>query len=138
MKESSVQLEFLASYPQPTRKSYKNPDKSTSTYVNYLTLGLSLLYANDELDGVFLYKAGIDGFAEYTGPLPHGLKWDANNVAVVKLLGEPAKKTPKNNVVPIWLEYTDRGLTVNLTYKSYDDLDNPIASLALFPPTPTK
>lgn len=121
-------------YPQPTRKTYKNADKSSSTYVNYLTLGLSLLYTKDVLDGVFLYKAGVDGYAQYSGPLPHGLKWEHNNVAIVKLLGEPTKKTPKNNLTPIWLEYSKLGLTVNLTYKSYDELNNPLASLALFPP----
>lgn len=77
----------------------------------------------------------MDGFKEYQGPLPYGIDLAMNNVAIVKLLGEPKKKTPKNNVVPIWLEYSDRGITINFKYKSYDDLNNPIASLALFSPS---
>jgi hypothetical protein len=58
-----------------------------------------------------------------------------NGAAIVKLLGEPQKKSPKNNVAPIWLEYTKIGIQVVLLYKSYDELDNPITSLALYPPT---
>lgn len=117
----------------PTKKTFGAGSKSVSTYLNFQSQGLSLLFVNGILDGVFLYRDGVDGFKEYQGPLPYGISLSLNNVQIVKLLGEPKKKTPKNNVAPIWLEYTDRGLTVNFKYKSYDDLDNPICSVALFP-----
>lgn len=82
-----------------------------------------------------MYRKGVDGFGEYEGPLPHGIALKMNNVEIIKILGEPQRKTPKNNVAPIWIEYTNKGITINFLYKSYDELNNPITSVALFPPS---
>jgi hypothetical protein len=135
-KEQGEKLSFLKELGEPTRKVYGSGTKSESTYVNFKPLGLSLLFENGCLDGVFLYKQGVDGYGEYKGKLPYEMSMSMNNVQIVKLLGEPAKKTPKNNVTPIWLEYTSKGITINFLYKSYDELNNPITSVAIFPPPP--
>lgn len=124
---------FLKDFGVPARKAYKAMGKlPAEEYVNYFEHGLSLLFRGDKLDSVFLYNDGIDGYKAFKGPLPHKLEMKMFNTEVVNTLGEPSKKAPYSNVAPIWIEYSEIGVTINFKYRSYEDTDNPITSLALF------
>lgn len=101
-------------------------------YVNYYEHGFSLLFRGGQLDSIFLYNDAVDGYKAYKGTLPYKLDMNMYNAQVVELLGEPSKKAPYNHVAPIWIEYSEQGITINFKYRSYEDTDNPITSLALF------
>ena len=118
----------------PTRKAYGKKGVNLEEYVSFKERGLSLLFKEGKLDAIFLYNDGTEGFSGYKGTLPLGLDMNMKNVQVVKLLGEPSKKSPYNNVSPLWIEYSSKGLLINFKYKSYDDLDNPITCVSLFSP----
>lgn len=104
-------------------------------FVNFAAHGVSLQFRGGVLDAVFFYNEGVDGFNAYKGTLPQKLEISMSNVQVVNLMGEPSKKAPFNNVSPIWIEYSELGITINFKYRSYEDKDNPITSIALFPPS---
>lgn len=72
-----------------------------------------------------------EGFERFQGPLPLGLSFDQLNADVVQMLGEPSSKG--GHTVPVWIEYSQHGLQVNFRGLAFDDRENPIASITLFP-----
>lgn len=84
------------------------------------------------LNSIYFYNDQVDGFKKFQGKLPYQLNFSMNNAKVVSLLGEPAKKNPKNNSTAIWIEYPALGLQVTFVNNSYEDIDNPIAHICIF------
>lgn len=92
-----------------------------------------MLFKDKKLDAIFFYNQNVSGYQKFNGILPYEIKMSMINIEIVKLLGEPKLKAPKDNVIPIWIEYPSKGIQINFTSKSYDDLKNPISSICLFP-----
>ncbi|CAK0881551.1 unnamed protein product [Prorocentrum cordatum] len=100
--------------------------------------GLSLRLrpaASGHVDVVYLYAEGVDGFSAYrAGPLPAGLDWSDTSRSVVTRLGEPSDRFGGNRM-PVQISYEVQGLDVHFRHCSWDDAENPVASLAVFAPT---
>merc|ERR1740121_11442 len=100
--------------------------------------GLSLRLqpaASGRVDVVYLYAEGVDGFSAYrAGPLPAGLAWSDTSRSVVTRLGEPSDRFGGNRM-PVQISYEVQGLDIHFRHCSWDDAENPVASLAVFAPT---
>jgi len=90
----------------------------------------------DLLDCIFLYNEGVNGFKKYTGVMPQEISWDMNNAKVVSKLGEPSKKPPRGGTIPIFVDYENLGLQIDFKTISYEDRDNPLTCICLYPPKP--
>ena len=81
------------SVEQLQREFGTGPTQSTVEdrhYFNFREHGLSL--ATDEslrIDTIFLYAEGRDGYRQYSGQLPHGLRFDFDQQASRSVLGQP-------------------------------------------------
>eukprot|EP00126_Sphaerothecum_destruens_P004281 Sdes_comp18089_c0_seq1m7514 len=76
-------------------------------FMNFKTVGLSFCYENEKLSAIHFYNAGVDGYSQFPGKLPCGLKFSDTNVHVVKKLGEPSDKGGGGSI-PIWITYMNR------------------------------
>jgi hypothetical protein len=82
--------------------------------------GVSLRFEKDAVKAVFLFADKADGFKEYRGELPEGLKFSDTRGDVEKKLGA-AKESGGNGVISFWVTYPEKGLA--LTYASTDTKD---------------
>jgi hypothetical protein len=62
-----------------------------SPYVNAQTAGISLaLDRKAKVRAIFLYRQGVEDFAQFSGSLPAGLTFESNRAEVRSLFGTPA------------------------------------------------
>lgn len=57
-----------------------------------------------------------------------------NNVKVVEKFGEPSKKAKKRTILPVFIEYEEIGLQIDFLNSSYEDLNNPMQCICIYPP----
>jgi len=103
-------------------------------YMNFKSVGISLCFTKKDqiVDSVFVYNTGVDGFSKYEGTLPYSLSFNMTNSDVVKLLGEPDGKPPRDNIIPMFIDYKSLGLQIDFKTKSYSDNKNPITSICVY------
>lgn len=128
--------EFLKTL-DPQHEKYKEIKTfKDCIFHNYKPLGISFQYLQKDtkwvLDSIFLYNENEFQYKKYKGPIPHDIKFSNNNVDIVKRFGEPEKKGGKT--IPVWISYTKLGIQIDFKYKSFDDLNNPISFITVFPP----
>ncbi len=103
-----------------------------SFYYSYKSLGLSLRFVKptSTLAAIFLYRGLADGFWEFGGTLPAGLRWSSTRAEVEKKLGRPSKEGG-GRYLRYYSRYASLGLGFNYTSKSTTDLSNRIRVIVL-------
>lgn len=107
-------------------------------YHSWNAEGVSLRFnGENQLECIYLYADGMDGFKEYKGELPAGLSFADNADAVEKKLGRPAEVLGGCGV-HCWREYPAKGLAVTFQTKDCEDRKARVAWLVLSVPEPEK
>ena len=75
-------------------------------YLNSRAAGISFALTKDsKVKSVFLYANGIEGFAQYTGPLPAGLTFKSSRSDVCAAIGEPSMSADAGGVGLMAIEH---------------------------------
>lgn len=116
------------------RKQLRSNPEVTHTndgfYYSWKEHGLELLFERGTVRAVFLYTAGADEFKQYRGELPEGLHFSDTRRDVEKKLGEP-KKRGGSGVIPVWVSYPEKGVTITYVSEDTKDMANRIHHIAI-------
>jgi len=94
---------------------------SDSYYYNYKPAGISLEFnTQDQLETIFFYSEGADGFSQYQGDLPYGLSFQQTRTQIENILGAPDDSG--GGAIDIWTSYHSKGIGITYRTKLPDDL----------------
>jgi hypothetical protein len=95
---------------------------SDSYYYNFKPAGISLRFnTQDQLDAIFFYSEGADGFSQYHGDLPYGLSFQNTRREIESILGPP--DASGGGAIDIWTSYHSKGVGITYNTKQSDDLN---------------
>ena len=114
-----------------TVKNYKDKENNTFIYLSSLNDGISFCFKNNILDSIFYYNDKIQKYSKYKGKLPYNLSFEEKNVNIVEYLGDTKKKG--GGKYPIFLCYPFLGLEIKFLSPNWNDLQNPIIFICIFP-----
>jgi hypothetical protein len=92
------------------------------SYISMPERGISLfLPDNETVATVQLYSAGSDGFDEYAGKLPEGLRFAMSRSQVRETLGQPDEHGEESEIIflgksPPWDVFYRDGLKIHVEY----------------------
>jgi hypothetical protein len=114
------------------RRGLKDPPKvsrfSDIYYHEWKDHGLAFLFdKKGALTTIFLYADGADGYKQYRGQLPEGLRFSDTREDVENKLGEPEK------LDPAWDVYLKRGVCVVYVQRRPDERGNKIHHITIQP-----
>ena len=110
------------------------PEDDFRTYIEYQSAGIALVLTDEAyflgrrdtpigqgdlyLSGMFLYAEGVEGYSQYSYPLPFQLEFSNTREKVAALLG-PSEWQRKRDDGTLWGErwLVDSGRRLHLTYK---------------------
>jgi hypothetical protein len=96
--------------------------------------GISLWFnERNRLQTIFLYAEGADGFRQYRGELPGGLRFADTRGDVEKKLGKP-EEVGGEGVIAFWADYKSKGILVAYVSKDVSDLKNGIHHIVVYAP----
>ncbi|MDP2326118.1 MAG: hypothetical protein Q8N51_19110 [Gammaproteobacteria bacterium] len=96
------------------------------TYFAFRREGLALLFGKDkDLEAVFYYPAARDGYSEFKGQLPAGLRFNLNRKGVQDLLGLPERsgggeEIPFLGIAPRFDRFRRRSAVIHIEYLPKD------------------
>jgi hypothetical protein len=112
-------------------KNYKDKENNELNYYSSLNDGISFCFKNNILDSIFYYNEKVEKYNKYKGKLPYNLNFDLKNINIVEYLGDTKKKG--GGKYPIFLCYPNLGLEITFLSSNWNDLNNPIVFICIFP-----
>lgn len=137
-KHEALLLELLGAAPTAIERA----DFSDCSYCNVKLAGISLAFdgtgppAERRLACIHVFDAG-EGYSRCSLQLPREIALGMTGQALVKALGEPAKKGGGPKLGPIMLVYPQLGLQFTFVFRQWEKADNPVRAIDFFAPEPS-
>ena len=103
-------------------ENYEYDEVDEDSFYEFKRSGLGLKFRENKLVAIFLYGNNEEGFENYQGETPLGIKFEWSRAKVRERLGQPTKsghaKAFKVLTESIWDRYDFSGFLMNITYSS--------------------
>jgi len=118
--------DFIKDSPDDVKMS-SFPDLD-AYYYTIKKQGVSLMFnGKDRLTTIFLYSEGVDGYKQFAGMIPHGLRFADTRSDVTKKLGLPARSgggvDSLLGKIPIWDKYHFSVYSLHVSYRPTGTID---------------
>jgi hypothetical protein len=119
------------------RRGLKGPPKVTRLpdcyFHSWKEHGLSIRFDDKgAVTEILLHAGGKDGYKQYRGEVPEGLRFSDTREDVEKKLGEP-EKSRGGGEIPFRVEYSTKGVGIGYGSKDTKDRTNMIGHICIFP-----
>lgn len=101
-----------------------------SFYYSWKEHGLTFLFERGNVRTIFFYADGADGFQQYRGKLPEGLRFTDVRRDVEKKLGAP-EISEGGGVGRVWVVYPKTGVSITYVSKDVNDQASKIHHVTL-------
>lgn len=112
------------------RPEEANYDSYKVFFYIWRSKGLSLRFNSGKLTGIHMYAGEADDYKRYEGELPAKLSFADTRADVEEKLGTP-EVSGGGGVIPFWVAYKSRGISVDYVGKDPNNQKNRIRSVGL-------